>query len=57
MVSYGYTLDHIAPRRRAHDKRVGVIKPYPRLICAAVILGGSVTLWFALFEAVKHTIL
>jgi hypothetical protein len=55
MVCYGYTLDHIAPKRLT--ARAGSISPYPRVICAAVILGTSAALWTAVFEAVKYVVL
>ena len=55
MVCYGYTLDHIAPERGT--VRARSIKPFPRAVCAAVIVGTSIALWTVLFEAVKLAVL
>jgi hypothetical protein len=55
MVSYGYTLDHIAPKRTS--VRARSIKPFPMAVCAAVILGSSAMLWTVLFEAMRHAVL
>jgi hypothetical protein len=58
MVSYGYTLDHIAPKRLVREgSRLRPVKPFAPVICAAVILGTSVGLWVVVFEAVKRIVL
>jgi len=49
MVSYGYTLDHIAPARRAADD-----KPFPPAICTAVILGSNVALWLGVMKIAER---
>jgi len=55
MVSYGYTLDHIAPERTDAPPRT--VKPCPHTVCAAVILGASAALWICLVEVVSRLVL
>jgi hypothetical protein len=58
MMTYGYTIDHIAPERATtRDVRAESIKPYSRALCLAVILGTSAAMWVVLYETVTRIVL